>query len=332
MKLIRLLYGGRLEMKWVLNFLGKFPPLRKVVNYSKLAKESLYYCPACKINIKKNSKPFAQLDRYGFPVITNWCQNCDLLYINPRPIPSAFKIFYNSGDYRKLILAFSGKKDDHLLPQARVIEVISMCKKHLPNRSLSVLNVGGTRADYEILSKYISISRYICLNPGEEEAGKGYKVLPSTIESYDIKGDKFDLVCLLGTLNHLTEPRLAFEKIAKVMMPDSVFVFDYKDPLAKMARMTQSIGGLQFDHPTYPTLKTLGMILKSVGMNIETFYKKNQRVYTFIAARNRKIVIPNIFNVHESPLIKELSHRAERLPIKLILRVICSLVAPMRRK
>lgn len=313
-------------MNWAFDLLGFFSPLRKVVDYRLLEKESLLHCPACNADAHTNSTPFARLDRYGFPVATYWCQSCDLLYINPRPTSDAYNTFYDSGDYRRLITSFSGHEDDHLLPQARVIQLASMLKAHAPSRPLSVLNIGGTRADYEVLSEHISIGHYVCLNPGEEEAGEGYKVLPHTIETYSPQGDVFDVVCLLGTLNHLTEPGAAFGKIARILTRGSLFVFDYKDPLAKMSRMTQPIGGLQFDHATYPTRRTLGVIMRAAGLGLQTWHTDNQRLYTFIAVRDSVEALPAILAVRESSLIDGLRHRARRLPRRLTLQVLRSIM------
>jgi hypothetical protein len=300
------------------------------VNYRLIEKESLHRCPACKADVQENSIPFAQLDRYGFPVVTNWCWHCDLLYVNPRPTPDAYKAFYDSGDYRRLIAAFSGHEDDHLLPQARVQQLVSLLKGHVPNRPLSVLNIGGTRADYEVLAGYIAMSRYVCLNPGEEEAGEGYEVWSQTLETYSPQGDVFDVVCLLGTLNHLAEPGDAFEKIGQMMIPSSVFVFDFKDPLVKRARMSQPIGGLQFDHATYPTRRTLGVMLKASGFGLRDWHTDNQRLYTFIAALDPEPVLPEILATHESPLINALLPRTRRLPRRLALQSLRSIIGAAR--
>lgn len=313
-------------MNWVIDFIGRFAPFRHVVDYRLVEKEILHHCPACKADLQENSMPFAQLDRYGFPVTTNWCRHCDLLYINPRPTPDAYKAFYDSGDYRRLIAAFSGHEDDHLLPQARVKQLVSLLQAHVPNQPLSVLNIGGTRADYEVLAGHISIGRYVCLNPGEEEAGEGYEVWSQTLETYSPQGDVFDVVCLLGTLNHLTESGEAFGKIGRMMAPHSVFVFDFKDPLVKMARMSQPIGGLQFDHATYPTRRTLGVMLRAAGLGLRAWHTDNQRLYTFIAARDPEPVLPEIMATHDSVFIDELRLRARRLPRRLAMQALRSIV------
>jgi len=314
-------------VSWVLDFIGRFAPFRHVVSYRLIEKESLHQCPACQANVQGNSTHFARLDRYGFPVTTNWCQQCDLLYINPRPTTDVYKRFYDSGDYRRLISAFSGHEDDHLLPQARVMQLASLLKAAVSNRPLSVLNIGGTRADYEVLAGHIAISRYICLNPGEVEAGEGYEVLPQTLETYSPQGEVFDVVCLFGTLNHLSEPGEAFGKISRMMGSESLFVFDFKDPIVKMSRMRQPIPGLQFDHATYPTRRTLGVMMRAAGLCLQTWHTDNQKLYTFIAVRDSGAAdFPDVLAVRESSLIAELRHRARRLPRRLTLQVLRSVI------
>ena len=140
---------------------------------------------------------------------------------------------------------------------------------------------------------------------------QGYEVLPQTIETYSPQGDVFDVVCLLGTLNHLTEPGEAFEKIAQMMAPSSIFVFDFKDPVVKMARMSQPIGGLQFDHATYPTRRTLCIMLKSAGLGLRAWHTDNQRLYTFIAASDPDAILPETVSYTHLDVYKRQSiHRS----------------------
>ena len=313
-------------MIWFLRALGRFAPFRHVVDFRGLDKETLTTCPACGASILQHATPFAHLDRYGFPVQTMWCRACDLLFLNPRPTSAAYKTFYDAGAYRRLITAFSGREDDHLLPQERVRQLALLLKAYVPDRPLSVLNIGGTRADYEILATHISIGRYVCLNPGESEAGEGYEVVPATLEAYIPQGDIFDVICLFGTLNHLTEPGDAFKKIYQMTGPTSAFVLDFKDPVAKMARMTQPIGGLQFDHAVYPTRRTLGVMLDAAGLTLRTWHTDNQRLYTFIAARGADRPLPEVLKAQESPVIEAMRQRAERGHRRLAIQALRTLV------
>lgn len=317
-------------MSWFLRMLGRFAPFRHVVDYCGLLKEMLTSCPACGASVPQYSTPFAHLDRYGFPVQTMWCRACDMLFVNPRPTSAAYKVFYGGGAYRRLIEALSGHGDGHLLPQERVRHLASLLKLHVPLRPLSVLNIGGTRGDYDVLAEHIAMGRYVCLNPGESEAGEGYEVVQASLEAYVPQGDIFDVICLLGTLNHLTQPGEAFKKIAQMMGRMSVFVLDFKDPVAKMARMSQPIGGLQFDHAVYPTRRTLGIMLDAAGLTLRSWHSDNQRLYTIIAGRGVDLPQPEVFMVQESLMIETLRRRAERLPRRLVLRVLRNLM-PWRR-
>jgi hypothetical protein len=317
-------------MSLFLNLIGRCSPLRNIVNYRLLPKETLYRCPGCKADSKLYSTPFAMLDRYGFSVSSSWCKSCNLIYINPRPTPNAYKHFYRTGQYRRLISVFSSREEDHLLPQARVDQLVSILKNHLPNRPISVLNIGGTPADYQSLSHHITFSRYVCLNPGEDEAGTGYEIWPYTLESLIETNEYFDLICLFGTINHLSEPGDSFIKIARMMRPESIFAFDFKDPLVKMSRITQPIGALQFDHATYPTLYTLGLLTKQAGLSLSYWHTANKRVYTFISQLDSDSPIPEVFSPEQSSILDHLRLRARRVPIRLLFMTLYSIFRAKR--
>ena len=312
-------------MNWYLHFIGTFSPLRHIVDYSAMSKEKLTQCPTCGLNLLEDSTYCSCLDRYGFPVFTNWCKRCDSFFLNPRPSSKAYSEFYNSGGYRKLISAFSNGKDDHHLPQKRVKRLVSLLRSVAPDRALRVLNIGGTRTDYDLLVGRIKIDRYVCLNPGETEAGEGYKVIHQTIEDFDPKGQKFDVICMFGTLNHLTNTVDVFKKIAGLMKPQSIFIFDFKDPIIKMLSMTQPIGAIQFDHATYPTRKTLSIMMKSAKLSLYKLDTQDGKVYTILAKLN-SVSYNKDLEVNESKLISQLKLRANTFPIRLFLKALGSVL------
>ncbi len=308
------------------SFIGTFPPFRNVYDFPSASKDTVSSCPFCNVKVAY-SVPFARLDRYGFPVETHLCTKCSGLFVSPRLSPSEYSLFYDSGAYRNLIKSFSGKTDYHVLPQDRVNEVVSLIRPYMPEKSISVLNIGGTRPDYDLLSKVLDISNYVCMNPGVQEAGDGYEVWPYTIEQMPRVKQSFDLICLLGTINHLTEPNLAFSNISKLMNDDSLFVFDFKDPIAKMSPMSQPIGALQFDHPTYPSLSTLGQLLHSNGLTLLTYQTLNDKLYTFIATRNStSSTVPPIFNRNSLKHLNNFRTKTSRVPRKLLLKSFLTLI------
>lgn len=311
-------------MSWIKQLIGALSPYRYIIDYKMLEKERLDYCPACSSEVSKNAVIFSTLDRYGFPDTKHWCHFCDAFFLNPRLTSGSYQKFYDSGAYRCLISAYSGKEEGHSLPQKRVESLVAVLKPIISERQggFSVLNVGGTRADFEVLSPFLNINKYLCLNPGESEAGSGYEVINSSFEDFTDLNNKFDLLFLLGTLNHLTLPGENFKKIASLMKSDSLFIFDFKDPVAKMLRTTQPIGALQFDHAVYPTRRTVEIMLLAAGMKYIVNYDEKQRLYTFIASTS--FVESNcIFSdLKERAVIESLRGRNKKMPRGRILKVI----------
>ena len=221
-----------------------------------------------------------------------------------------------------MIKAYSGKTDAHKLPQKRVLEISKLLQKYIPQKALSVINIGGTPADYMFLKNEINIKDYTCLNPGLDEAGEGYVVINSGIEDYQPNGRTFDVIFMLGTINHLSEPLDAFSKISKLMNSNSLFVFDYKDPLSKMKSMSHPVGSLQIDHPTYPTLKTLSTLHNLLKLHIKCVKTHNKKLYTFILSKRQESNQNIPFNLNEYSEITHLSKKALKLPKKILLKSI----------
>lgn len=311
-------------MKLLNNLIGRNPPFKHIIDYDKLITEKLTACPACDASVVNSSLNFSNLDRYGFPTQVQRCKVCELFFVNPRPIEEEYAKMYDSGKYRKLIHALSGKDDDHKMPQKRVSEVVSFLMDHVAQRPLKILNIGGTPSDYHALKEHLTIERYVCVNPGLDEAGTGYEVWPYSFEICEKDAEFFDLVCLFGTINHLLDPRSVFQKIPKYMDDEAIFVFDYKDPIKKMNRMNNPVGALQFDHPTYPTFKTLGILMQQAKLELISSQTLNKKLYTFATRVSDKPTLDPIFDQDQADEISGMSKYLGRTPKRLFAKAMLS--------
>lgn len=313
-------------MKFINSIIGRNPPFDHIICYDELHMERLSECPACGVSVDKNAINFSEIDRYGFPTNIQRCGICDLFFVNPRPVEAEYANMYNSGKYRKLIHALSGKDDDHKMPQKRVMEVVSFLKPIVAGRPLKILNIGGTPSDYYALKDHLQIERYVCVNPGLDEAGSGYEVWPTSFERCDKESEVFDLICLFGTINHLLDPKSVFLKVSKFMNKKSIFVFDYKDPINKMERMRYPTSALQFDHSTYPTFKTLGILMDKAKLELISSQTLNKRLYTFAAKKSDKPKLDPLFEQNQLANILRLARSSTWTPKRLILKSILSFV------
>lgn len=313
-------------MKPIINLIRRYAPFRAIFDYRNAPKESLSVCPGCGASVAEQTEAFCSWDRYGYGTETRWCCQCDMLFVNPRLTPAAYAAFYDEGIYRRLIKAFSGKSNEHELPQERVLRLGQLLQETLKDRPVSTLNIGGTRADYDVLSRVLTLRDYLCLNPGGDDAGDGYRVEKTTLEEFDGKGQTYDLICLFGTLNHLLLPLLSFQKIASLLAPGGIFVFDFKDPLAKMERVAHPSGALQFDHAVYPTHQTLYHMLDRVGLACLSRTTDNGRVFFYSVSGRGSIVEPVASPGSEKARIQEFQAKAKRLPLGLVRRAVTSFI------
>lgn len=315
-------------MRFLHDFLASHAPLRRTFDYSAAPKEKLACCPGCGGPLDSSVVPFAAFDRYGFATQTSWCRRCDMLFVNPRLTAEAYAAFYDEGSYRALIYAFCGGGDGHTTPQKRVLRQAALLKEQLGDRPVSVLNVGGTRADYDALRAQLSLKDYLCLNPGGEEAGDAYAVEKTVLEAYDGGGRTFDLVCLFGTLNHLLWPLRSFRIVASLLAPDGLFAFDFKDPLVKMSRMSHPAGALQFDHPVYPTQRTLRHLLDESGLRCAARQTDDGRVFSFFARHAQDGRAQDALEAIPSPSdeIEIQRRRASRVSPGILLRAVLSAI------
>ncbi|MDD3289196.1 MAG: hypothetical protein PHX43_09405 [Alphaproteobacteria bacterium] len=249
-----------------------------------------------------------------------------MIFVNPRLTSECYGRLYDEGIYRAIISAFSGKTDGHILPQKRIIRLVSLLKEQFGEKPLSILNIGGTRADYDALKAGLQVKDYLCINPGGEEAGCGYKVEKTTIEDFNSQGRLFDVVCLFGTLNHLLWPLRSFKKIESLLSSDGVFAFDDKDPIAKMLSMRHPAGALQFDHAVYPTKYTLSHMFRDSGLSCLSYDTDNQRVFFFLAGKiTAGAGKQDFFDVEQEKIsLQLLKKRASKIRPKLFLQLFLS--------
>lgn len=313
-------------MSIVHDYIVRFAPHRNIFDYRLARKEQIGECPSCEESDTRNFQTFLEIDRYGYGAKTERCLQCGLIFINPRLSIEQYAEIYDQGIYRQLISAYSGGKDDHSLSPDRVIRISEHIASRLSGRSVNVLNIGGTSSDYEILKSRITLNQYVCINPGLEEAGRGYEVIKTTFEDFEPKQRKFDLVCLFGTLNHLMWPLRSFRKIASVLSHDGIFAFDYKDPIIKMKRMTNPSGAIQFDHPIYPTPFTLRVLLKRLNFAFPAIFTDNNRVFFYLVSPGYQTSLEQFEFKSEAAVVSELRSRGRKLSLGMLVRALTSVV------
>jgi SAM-dependent methyltransferase len=314
----------------VLRFTTKHIKIKEVFDYDSSKKEQLERCPGCSGRKDKNFRNFGYIDRYGFRADTSWCNRCGLIFINPRMTMEAYNKFYQSGTYRNIIRIYStkesGKKkarpQEDTIPK-RLKPITDVFPEYFGNKKLTILDIGGTREIFEYLNKKLDISKYLCINPSVKEMrpqeNSSFGFYHGTVEEFDSTGEKYDLICLFGTLNHLMEPRIVFDKIGTLLKEDGVFAFDHVNRVCKMERAAHPLRQIQIDHPICLDTPTVKWLLNQAGMGVVQVYSPEHCVDFILAG---KVVDEKFAGVDPAVFgkIEKLSRRMRSVPLKLLVK------------
>jgi len=284
--------------------------LKKIYNYDEVPKEILVACPACS---SEKLNDFHNMDRYGFNVHTSWCSSCGLIFVNPRVNIEHYNKLYMDGFYRKIIDMVSLKKQKSLdaIPQ-RLTLALSKISEIYKSKEIKILDIGGTEGIYNYLNENLNIQKYLCINPGADEADIGItsnvEVVNTTIEEYQAGDEKYDLIILFGTISHLMNPYEAFLKLKELLKSDGLFVFDFKDNLTRMRSVKLPFTLLHFDHPIYFSKDSLETLVANVGLKVWEHITYTNGVTYYFLSNDNNISGEKAVNVETS----EVAFMAER--------------------
>jgi hypothetical protein len=256
--------------------------MRKIFDYESAQKEIVTKCPGCDGSEPECFRDFGYIDKYGYHAKTSWCSKCAMVYLNPRMSMEQYNLFYASGAYRQIVRTFSSKSrksktnGDFIPDRVRVAKDI-LLESDFKEKRLNMLDVGGTKAVFDYLKTKIKIDKYTCINPSVDEIliseTKSQKVLKSSIEDFDSNEERYDLICLFGTINHLIKPLEVFRKVYSLLEDDGRFAFDHVNRISRMAVSGHPSQQIQIDHAVYPGSGTVLHMLGGSGLEVE---KKQQ--------------------------------------------------------
>jgi len=215
-------------------------------------------------------------DRYGFPVSSAACTDCGLVFLDPHPTATAYDAFY-SDTYRPLVSAFHGRLIDAAsveVDQAGYARSLAeLLAPYLSGRSGgSLLDVGGsTGVVAEALCGDYGLAGTV-LDPAPDELGRaadrGLATVPGTIESFDPGSDRFHVVLLCQTLDHVLDASGALAKLRGLLADDGVLFVDVVDFRAAYLRNWSVEAATKIDHPYSFTEDTIEAMLARAGLTI----------------------------------------------------------------
>ena len=200
-------------------------------DYHAQPKVEIRRCPLCNCG---DSTTIACADRYGFTVPSRLCHACGFVWLSPRLSPAAYGEFYDHW-YRRLACAYGGVSPEDTIgdevAQSYAHEIANFGRPFFqhPSRN-TLLDIGGSKGF--LAGEFIQRWNYhaTVVEPCPHEAalagGMGCDVFVGLLEEYD-STERFDVISLLQTVDHLLDLRGALDKVHRLLKPSGLFLVDF---------------------------------------------------------------------------------------------------------
>jgi 2-polyprenyl-3-methyl-5-hydroxy-6-metoxy-1,4-benzoquinol methylase len=234
-----------------------------VWDYEAQPKEPAFVCNLCGPGIAEiEERP----DRYGNCVCVARCAQCGLFYLGERMTAEAYRRFYETGAYRRLVSAYHGREINAqtIRPEQREYgrKLAALLEPWIAEGAETLLDVGGaTGVVAHELARRFDLGIGI-VDPAKREVlyANSVATYACQIEDFDPGDRKWDVVTLCQTVDHLLDPMLALRKIRSLLAPGGVFWVDALD--------YDRTRTLKIDHPFNFTEKTLRAMVEKAGFRI----------------------------------------------------------------
>jgi 2-polyprenyl-3-methyl-5-hydroxy-6-metoxy-1,4-benzoquinol methylase len=239
----------------------------------KLRQEVVVSCNICS---SPRHTLVAGKDRYGLPLRSALCLDCGLLYLVDRFTFSGYSEFYGSGSYRTVSSQFLGST--HTIQQVQgdqlsyAKNLTSVLSGFVPRRREGkLLDVGGSAGI--VAREFVKAFglQGTVLDPATDEIAAaraaGLDAVVGSVEDWQT-GDKFDLILLCRSIEHMFDLRLALTRIRSMLAPDGLFFCDIAD-FMEMCRMVGAPETFtKVDHCYLLTQTTALSIFRAVGFEL----------------------------------------------------------------
>lgn len=237
--------------------------------------------------------PLTERDRYGFPASACACTRCGLAFLNPVMTPEAYQAFYVRV-YRPLVSAYHNRRidagtiqDEQRVYAAALGDLLERCAAPTPGGRL--LDIGGsTGVVAHVLSRRFGLDATV-LDPAplelEEASRLGLKTVAGLVEDFQPGQERFDVVILCQTADHLLDVRGTLEKVRQLIAPAGWLFIDIVDFRAAYRRHWRVEEAVKIDHPYYLTEPTMEAYLRRAGFAVARSRYAADRLHIDFVAR-----------------------------------------------
>ncbi|MFA4941251.1 MAG: class I SAM-dependent methyltransferase [Patescibacteria group bacterium] len=238
-----------------------------------LKKEKLFKevnCLAC------DSKNYhIVFDKNGFSFVV--CENCETVFINPRPSQEILVDFYaNSKSIKhwndKIYPASENVRRSQIF-SPRAQKVIDLCKKYNTENE-AIFDVGGGYGTFcEEIKKLNIFKRVVSVEPSKDLADtcrrKGIEVIEKPIE--DVGMERASVITNFELIEHLFSPKDFIIACHKALSKDGLLFLTTPNikgfDLMTLGKLSDNIDGP--NHINYFNCESLGGLLENCGFKVE---------------------------------------------------------------
>ena len=204
------------------------------------------------------------------------CLDCGLFYLVDRFSAAGYSDFYASGAYRTVSSQFNGVT--HAIDEVQSNQVAyarnlarSLAGFVPARREGKLLDVGGSAG---IVAREIAKEfglRGTVLDPATDEVAAaraaGLDAVVGSLEDWNTN-DKFDLILLCRSIEHLFDLRHSLARIRSLLTPDGLFYCDIADFMEMCRLMGPPETFTKVDHCYWLTQSTALQIFRSLGFEL----------------------------------------------------------------
>ena len=228
-------------------------------------------CPACSSKAKRNlyRQSFTGLSAgtflRGYDVCS--CEQCGFLYADNLPPAAAFDQYY--AEMSKWEFLDNGGKEspqDH----ERFSVIAEAATKFMPDRNGRILDVGCATGGMLGALKRQGYQQLLGLDPSPQCARLALKNYGITVHTGAVKAipdllPGFDLITILGVLEHLVDPQQTLRDIRAALSPQGLLYISVPDASRFARYMDSPYQQFSIEHIMYFTPGSLETMLRAAG-------------------------------------------------------------------
>ena len=193
------------------------------------------------------------------------CQNCSMIYENPRFPEEAIIAGYSSSND-------AGHDSQHAMRVNSFHTALEKIAPHLPARGAKVLDVGTAGGAFLEAAKRFGYdatglepSRYLVDCCKE----RGLDAVQGTIDDFKAADGTYDLITLWDVIEHLARPKDALRRIHQLLKPGGVLLINYPDIGTWQAKLAgRRFWWLLSVHLSYFAPPTIREICRRAGFSV----------------------------------------------------------------